>query len=272
MQALLDVNVLIACLDADHTLHARAAAWFAPECHKGWASCPITENGCVRIMAHPGYPNPLPVHAVGSAPWPRPASHPLHEFWPDELSLLDGRVVDTARVHGPRQLRDVYLLALAVRRGGRFVTFDASSGSRPFPAHSPGTCWCCRRRRSGPPRCSGGHGVQRIQAASGGGLVLRQTRRLRPDALDQPTSATSAGSALRERGQRKRSESRSAPGPQAHPRPRPRPPVPRPRGSATRPRRRRPASGSPPRVRLDDGGGGETALREEVRREGRGAC
>jgi len=136
MQALLDVNVLIALLDADHTLHARAAAWFARNATKGWASCPITENGCVRIMAHPGYPNPLPVHAVarrlGEA-----ASHPLHEFWPDELSLLDGRIVDTARVHGPRQLTDVYLLALAVRRGGRFVTFDASVGLDAVPGAQP---------------------------------------------------------------------------------------------------------------------------------------
>jgi len=65
------------------------------------------------------------------------ASHPLHEFWPDELSLLDGRVVDTARVHGPRQLTDVYLLALAVRRGGRFVTFDASVGLEAVPGAQP---------------------------------------------------------------------------------------------------------------------------------------
>jgi hypothetical protein len=65
------------------------------------------------------------------------ASHPLHEFWPDELSLLDERAVDTARVHGPRQLTDVYLLALAVRRGGRFVTFDASVGLEAVPGAQP---------------------------------------------------------------------------------------------------------------------------------------
>ena len=49
-----------------------------------------------------------------------------HEFWPDEVSLLDERAIDTSRVHGPKQLTDVYLLALAVARGGRFVTFDRS--------------------------------------------------------------------------------------------------------------------------------------------------
>ena len=64
MRALLDVNVLIALLDADHSLHARAMEWFAGQARSGWASCPITQNGCARIMSHPGYPNPLPVSAV----------------------------------------------------------------------------------------------------------------------------------------------------------------------------------------------------------------
>lgn len=60
MRGLLDVNVLIALLDADHALHARAVDWFARHGAAGWASCPITQNGCVRIMSHPGYPNALP--------------------------------------------------------------------------------------------------------------------------------------------------------------------------------------------------------------------
>ena len=60
MRALLDVNVLIALLDADHSLHARATHWFETHARRGWASCPITQNGCVRIMSHPGYPNALP--------------------------------------------------------------------------------------------------------------------------------------------------------------------------------------------------------------------
>lgn len=64
MRALLDVNVLIALLDADHALHERSAAWYGVDAQYGWASCPITENGCVRVMAHPSYPNPLPVKSI----------------------------------------------------------------------------------------------------------------------------------------------------------------------------------------------------------------
>jgi len=123
MRALLDVNVLIALLDADHSLHARAAEWFGNHARTGWASCPITENGCIRIMSHPGYPNALPVQVIIER-FAEATRSNWHEFWPDDISLLDGERVDAARIHGPRQLTDLYLLALALRHGGRFVTFD----------------------------------------------------------------------------------------------------------------------------------------------------
>ena len=125
MRALLDVNVLIALLDADHSLHLRATEWFAANAEAGWASCPITQNGCVRIMSNAGYPNPLPARAVMERLAEATASS-IHAFWPDDISILDGQRVDAARVHGPRQLTDLYLLALAVSNGGRFVTFDHS--------------------------------------------------------------------------------------------------------------------------------------------------
>ena len=123
MRALLDVNVLIALLDADHTLHRRASDWFAEHAPSGWASCPITQNGCIRIMSHPGYPNPVPVAAVAER-LREAGANPLHEFWPDDASLLDHGTIEPSRIHGPRQVTDVYLLALAVGHGGRFVTFD----------------------------------------------------------------------------------------------------------------------------------------------------
>jgi uncharacterized protein len=123
MRALLDVNVLIALLDADHSLHARATQWFAAHARDGWASCPITQNGCVRIMSQPEYPNALPVRVVVER-LTEAAAGGAHEFWPDDVSLLDAQVADPTRIHGPRQLTDVYLLALAVQHGGRFATFD----------------------------------------------------------------------------------------------------------------------------------------------------
>jgi predicted nucleic acid-binding protein len=76
-------------------------------------------------MSHRGYRNALPVKAVMERLGEACAS-PYHEFWADDVSLLDAKVADPARIHGPRQLTDLYLLALAVRHGGQFVTFDAA--------------------------------------------------------------------------------------------------------------------------------------------------
>jgi len=125
MQALLDINVLIALLDPDHSLHERAREWFGQNAPAGWTSCPITQNGCVRVMAHPSYPNALPVRPVMER-LREAMQSPYHEFWADDVSLLEPRIADASRIHGPRQLTDLYLLALAVHRSGRFVTFDAS--------------------------------------------------------------------------------------------------------------------------------------------------
>ena len=123
MRALLDVNVLIALLDSDHTSHGVAMNWFAQHARKGWASCPITQNGCIRIMSNQNYPNALPVQAVMKR-LADACEEDVHEFWSDEISLLNAALIDSTRTHGPRQLTDIYLLALAAENKGRFVTFD----------------------------------------------------------------------------------------------------------------------------------------------------
>ena len=125
MRSLLDVNVLIALLDADHTSHRSALGWFSDHASEGWASCPITQNGCVRIMSHPNYPNAHSVREIVERLRAATANR-THEFWTDSQSVLDEDLVDVTRIHGPRQLTDVYLLALAVANRGRLVTFDAS--------------------------------------------------------------------------------------------------------------------------------------------------
>jgi hypothetical protein len=123
VRALLDVNVLIALLDSDHISHGAAMSWFSGHAREGWASCPITQNGCIRIMSNAGYPNALPIQAVMSH-LAEACEENVHEFWSDEVSLLDQEVIDSTRIHGPRQLTDIYLLGLAVEHDGRFVTFD----------------------------------------------------------------------------------------------------------------------------------------------------
>lgn len=56
----------------------------------------------------------------------RAVDRPDHEFWPDDISLRDAEQIDHSRLLGPRQITDIYLLALAVQHGGRFVTLDTS--------------------------------------------------------------------------------------------------------------------------------------------------
>jgi uncharacterized protein len=136
MRALLDINVLLALLDADHVDHQRAQEWISGEIQHGWASCVLTENGFVRIISQPRYPSPVsPFEAVERLR--RATSTEYHEFWPCSISLLEDRWINASHVHGPRQVTDVYLLALAVEHGGRFVTFDRTIPLSASPGATP---------------------------------------------------------------------------------------------------------------------------------------
>jgi len=123
LRALLDVNVLIALLQPDHAHHGIAHRWWSTQRSEGWASCPLIENGFVRIVSQPRYPKPLPIsraiELLGEE-----IDGTDHAFWPDDVSLLDARRIDRTGILGPKQLTDVYLLALAVKNGGRLATFD----------------------------------------------------------------------------------------------------------------------------------------------------
>ena len=124
MRALLDVNLLIALHDRQHVHHQTAAHWFGQHANFGWASCPLTQNGAVRVMSQPSYPHPAPLSAL-IAMFRRSFADRSHAFWPDDISLADSNVFDNQRIHGHRQVTDVYLLGLAVAHGGRLVTLDA---------------------------------------------------------------------------------------------------------------------------------------------------
>lgn len=121
---LLDINVLIALIDPTHIHHDRAHAWFQLKGQKAWATCPLTENGVLRIVGHPRYPNspgsPAAVAELLAAFWKLPG----HAFWPDDVSLLDQGNVDTTRLLDSAHITDSYLLALARVHNGQLATFD----------------------------------------------------------------------------------------------------------------------------------------------------
>lgn len=121
---LLDVNVLLALLDPLHVHHDRAHDWFAGDGARGWASCAITQNGALRIMANPRYANPVGTVGEAAEVLAGLCAHPAHRFWPDALSLLDSPRVTRTRLLSSAQVTDSYLLALAMHQGGRLASFD----------------------------------------------------------------------------------------------------------------------------------------------------
>jgi uncharacterized protein len=123
MRALLDINVLIALHDRDHIHHERAALWLEAHIEEGWASCPLTQNGCLRIMSQPGYSSPQPLGTLMEM-LKRSTSTAFHQLWSNDISLLDDSRFQHPHIHGPQQLTDIYLLGLALRNQGRLVSFD----------------------------------------------------------------------------------------------------------------------------------------------------
>ena len=121
---LLDVNVLIALIDPAHIQHDRAHHWFAAKGKRAWATCPLTENGVVRIVGHPRYPNSPGNPAAVAEVVALFRGVGGHAFWPDNISIFDSKYIDTTRLLDSAQVTDTYLLALASAHGGQLATFD----------------------------------------------------------------------------------------------------------------------------------------------------
>jgi hypothetical protein len=121
---LLDVNVLISLIDPAHVQHDQAHEWFGRVGHKSFATCPITENGLLRIVGHPKYLNsPGPPSTVVAA-LAAIRSLPGHTFWPDSISLVDSELVNPDLLTSHSRVTDSYLLALARANKGKLATMD----------------------------------------------------------------------------------------------------------------------------------------------------
>lgn len=121
---LLDTNLLIALLWPSHAQHGVAAQWFARNRRKGWATCPLTQAGFVRIVSNPAFSR--------DAVQPREATQVLsantgasdHQFWPDECPFPEAVAFAGVRLLGHQQVTDAYLLGLTIRRRGALATLD----------------------------------------------------------------------------------------------------------------------------------------------------
>ncbi len=121
---LLDTNVLIALLWPSHAHHTRAVRWFTRHRSNGWATCPFTQAGFVRIVSNPAFSRDAvtPRDAVGVLAANTASKD--HAFWPDELPLAEAIAFAGSKLLGHQQVTDAYLLGLVLRRGGRLATLD----------------------------------------------------------------------------------------------------------------------------------------------------
>jgi hypothetical protein len=128
MAALLDVNALIALVDTDHTGHPAVRKWFMKHHVSGWATCPIVENGMVRVLSQPAYPSGrrTPAEAIEVLNALKAAFADDYEFWPDDASIADDSVFDASLIAGTKLVTDIYLLALALRHNGSLLSLDRS--------------------------------------------------------------------------------------------------------------------------------------------------
>ena len=124
--ALLDVNVLVSLFDPAHPNFEDAHQWFGAHRRRGWATCPLTLNGCVRVLSNPAYLSVTATTSEVVARLQSLCSASDHESWADEVSLLDSELFRPAMIAGHQKITDVYLLGLAVRKKGMLVTFDRS--------------------------------------------------------------------------------------------------------------------------------------------------
>jgi len=119
---LLDINLLLALMDPMHIHHDAAHRWFANYGQSSWATCPLTENGFVRIASHPNYPNrPGDVPAV-FAILRQLCEAPGHRFWAEDISILE--ILEPNAIITHAQITDVYLAGLAVHKKGKLATLD----------------------------------------------------------------------------------------------------------------------------------------------------
>ena len=122
--ALLDVNLLVALFFADHIHHELAHDWFAGHRRQGWATCPITENGLVRVACQQPSAEAVlrPADVVDA--FRRFCGDKHHHAWTDAVHLTDESLFAPEFIRGAAQITDVFLLGLARKHGGYLATFD----------------------------------------------------------------------------------------------------------------------------------------------------
>lgn len=137
MVGLLDVNLLVALAWPTHVHHDRAHRWFERSRKGGWATCPATQAGFVRIVSNPSFSPHALTPRDAFEHLGRILAAPGHVFWADDTPLVGSRFLAVAKLVGYRQVTDAHLLAVALRHRGALVTLDRGGRSIVPPGFPP---------------------------------------------------------------------------------------------------------------------------------------
>lgn len=123
---LLDVNALIALIDPEHVHHERIQNWFGIHFHEGWATCPLTENGALRVLCQRAYPSGrrAPAEVISSLRGMKENHRGDHVFFSESISISDASLFEEKHFTSGHHVTDIYLLAIAHTHDARLVSFD----------------------------------------------------------------------------------------------------------------------------------------------------
>jgi toxin-antitoxin system PIN domain toxin len=123
---LLDVNVLVALAWPGHEAHEQVQVWFARKADLGWATCPFTQSGFVRVISNPAFSTRAVSPQDALRALNTSIKHPAHRFWAADIGFGEAVRRFQSRLVGHKQVTDAYLLGIAQHKRGKVVTLDRS--------------------------------------------------------------------------------------------------------------------------------------------------
>lgn len=139
MSHLLDVSVLVALFWPAHEQHAKAQKWFAQNARSGWATCPFTQAGVVRILSNPRFSSDAFTIEQAISLLHANLDHPTHKFWSDDIGFIEATKALGSKLVGHQQVTDAYLLGLAMHRKGKLVTMDRAIAAMQHETNGTGS-------------------------------------------------------------------------------------------------------------------------------------
>ena len=136
---MLDLNLLLALAWPLHIHHDPAHSRFDREALPGWATCPLTQLGFVRLSSDPAFTSDAVSPTEALTLLQDITAMDGHEFRSNNVDCVSAAFANVMQIAGHRQVTGAYLLSLARKRSGCLATLDRrmsrllSRSDRPNP-------------------------------------------------------------------------------------------------------------------------------------------